>query len=49
MWLLRSALPEGRLSEGRAILLMDYYINRNRVARASHEKSWREKHEKEAG
>src|SRR4051812_20522964 len=49
VWLLRSALPEGHLSEERAILLMDYYTNRNRVARASHEKTWREKHKKEAG
>ncbi|MDA4798959.1 hypothetical protein NY409_20800, partial [Enterobacter hormaechei] len=49
VWLLRSALPESHLSEPRAILLMDYYINRNRIARASHEKTWREKHKKEAG
>jgi hypothetical protein len=39
VWLLRSALPESHLSEERAILLLDYYINRKRIARASHEKN----------
>ena len=29
----------------RAIRLVEYYIRRNEVARASHEKTWREKHE----
>jgi hypothetical protein len=46
---LRAAPPEGHLTPERAILLVEYHISRNRVARASHEKTWREKHEKEAG
>ena len=49
VWLLRSALPENHLTPERAILLMDYHINRNKIARASHEKTWREKHKREAG
>ncbi len=49
VWLLRTALPESHLTPERAILLMDYSIRRNRIARASHEKTWREKHKKEAG
>jgi hypothetical protein len=47
--LLRSALPESHLSEERAILLVDYHINRNRIARASHEKTWQQRHKMEAG
>ena len=49
VWLLRSALPESHLTPERAILLTDYHINRNKIARASHEKTWRGKHDREAG
>jgi hypothetical protein len=49
VWLLRATLPESQLTPERAILLVEYHIKRNRIARASHEKAWREKHEREAG
>jgi SRSO17 transposase len=38
--LLDSALGIPKLSEAAAIRLMDYHINRNRIARNSHMKSW---------
>jgi SRSO17 transposase len=41
MW---SALGIPKLSEAAAIRLMDYHINRNRIARNSHMKSWMLKH-----
>jgi hypothetical protein len=43
--LLVAAFEEpGRLTVRRAIALVDYHIRRNQIARASHEKTWREKH-----
>jgi hypothetical protein len=44
--LLRWAFEAGSLSLSRAILLVDYHIRRNAIARASHEKTWRLKHKK---
>ncbi len=42
--LLQSALGVPRLSIEAAIRLVDYHINRNRIARNSHMKSWMKKH-----
>jgi hypothetical protein len=42
--LLRSALGQARLPLSDAIRLVEYHIRRNKIARASHEKTWREKH-----
>ena len=42
--LLQSALEVPRLSIEAAIRLVDYHINRNRIARNSHMKSWMKKH-----
>jgi SRSO17 transposase len=44
--LLRSALPKPALTEPDAIALMEYYLQRNRVAKASHRKSWLRRHNK---
>ncbi|MBV8233013.1 MAG: hypothetical protein JO329_23795 [Planctomycetaceae bacterium] len=45
MRLLVAAFEEpGRLKVRRALALVDYHIRRNQIARASHEKTWREKH-----
>jgi hypothetical protein len=43
--LLRSALTERALSVEMAIALMDYYEERNRIAKASHDKAWHARHE----
>ncbi len=42
---LRSPLAERELSPERAIALAEYHIGRNRIARTSHGKAWRAKHE----
>ncbi len=42
--LIRSAFAESSLSLNRAVLLVDYHVRRNAIARASHEKTWRERH-----
>ena len=45
MRLLRSALAERELSLEAAIRLVEYHIERNRVAKASHDKAWHARHE----
>lgn len=42
---LRGALGGGPTPLVMAIRVMEYYIERNEVARACHEKAWREKHQ----
>jgi hypothetical protein len=44
--LLKSVLPQPKLTVEGAIAIMHYHLNRNRVARASHYKSWRKRHKK---
>jgi len=44
--LLQAVLPLPVLTPERALRLLDYYLERNRVARRSHEKTWRRKHKK---
>ena len=46
MRLLEAAWEETGLRLERAIDLVDYHVGRNKVAKASHEKSWRKKHKK---
>ena len=36
--------PELRLRQ--AIALVDYHVRRNKVAKASHDKTWKRKHKK---
>jgi hypothetical protein len=43
--LLRSALAETALTVEKAIALMDYHEERNRIAKASHDKAWHARHE----
>jgi signal transduction histidine kinase len=43
--LLRSALAETALTVEEAIALMEYREERNRIARASHDKAWHARHE----
>jgi SRSO17 transposase len=42
--LLEAALEEPELKLCRAIELVDYHVRRNKVAKASHEKTWKKKH-----
>ena len=42
--LLAAALGEPEMSLQLAILLVDYHVRRNKVARESHAKTWRAKH-----
>ena len=42
--LLEAALAEPELRLPRATALVDYHVQRNKVAKASHEKTWRAKH-----
>jgi hypothetical protein len=44
--LLEAAWEEPRLRLARAIELVEYHIRRNKVAKASHDKTWRQKHKK---
>jgi hypothetical protein len=44
--LLKAALDEPGLRLERAIDLVEYHVRRNRVARASHAKTWKKKHKK---
>ena len=44
--LLEAALEEPGLRLERAIDLVDYHVRRNKVAKASHDKTWRKKHKK---
>ena len=43
---LEAALEGPELKLPRAIVLVDYHIRRNKVAKASHDKTWRAKHKK---
>lgn len=45
---LRSALPRPKLTEEDALALLEYHLQRNRVAKASHRKSWLKRHNKVA-
>jgi hypothetical protein len=42
--LLEAALQESDLRLLRATLLVDYHVTRNKVAKASHGKTWKKKH-----
>ena len=42
--LLEAALGEPEMKLPRAVALVDYHIRRNRVAKASHDKTWKERH-----
>lgn len=42
--MLQAALEEPGLKLSRAVALVDYHIRRNKVAKASHDKTWKEKH-----
>jgi signal transduction histidine kinase len=44
--LLRSALAERELTVEEAIALMEYHEERNRIAKASHDKAWHARHER---
>jgi hypothetical protein len=44
MRLLVAAFEEPELTLPRAVALVDYHIRRNQVAKASHDKTWKEKH-----
>ena len=44
MALLQAALPLPALTPERAFRLLDYYLERNRVARRSHAKTWKRTH-----
>ena len=45
MRLLRSALAERELSLEAAIRLVEYHVERNKIARDSHDKAWLARHE----
>jgi len=43
--LLVAAFEEpGRLKLRRALALVEYHVRRNQIAKAAHERTWREKH-----
>ena len=42
--LLEAALEEPELKLVRAVALVEYHIRRNRVAKASHDKTWKQRH-----
>jgi hypothetical protein len=44
--LLKSALPQPKLSAADAIALVEYHLRRNRTARQSHGKSWHKRYKK---
>ncbi len=43
--LLEAALEEPELRLPRAVALVEYHIDRNKIAKASHDKTWKKKHE----
>jgi hypothetical protein len=45
MALLEAAFEEPEMRLTRATVLVEYYLQRNRVARQSHERTWRKKHD----
>jgi SRSO17 transposase len=42
--LLEAALEEPELRLPRAVLLVEYHVHRNKIAKASHDKTWKKKH-----
>lgn len=46
MALLKAAFEEPEMRLTRATALVAYYLQRNRVARESHERTWRKKHKR---
>jgi hypothetical protein len=44
--LLKSALACPRLTEVEALALLEYHLQRNRIARKAHTKSWHKRHPK---
>lgn len=42
--LLRTALPQPKLTEAEAIAILKYHLQRNKTAQASHRKTWLERH-----
>jgi hypothetical protein len=44
--LLEAAWEEPQLRLARAIDLVEYHIRRNKIAKASHDKTWKRKHRK---
>lgn len=44
--LLRSVLQRPKLTADEAIAVVDYHLERNRVARRSYQKSWKKLHKK---
>src|SRR5438309_10938727 len=42
--LLEAALEEPELGLPRAVALVEYHVDRNKIAKASHNKIWKEKH-----
>lgn len=42
--LLLTALPRPNLTEANAIAILEYHLQRNRVAQKSHVKAWRKRH-----
>ena len=44
--MLAAALDEPELRLARATVLVEYYVQRNKVARESHAKTWKKKHRK---
>jgi hypothetical protein len=43
--LLEAALEEPELRLPRAVALVEYHVDRNKIAKASHDKTWKTKHE----
>jgi len=41
---LRAALPRAELSHEDAIGIIEYHLERNRIAKRSHHKTWKQKH-----
>ena len=44
--LLEAALQEPELKLLRATLLVEYHVRRNKVAKKSHDRTWKKKHRK---
>jgi hypothetical protein len=43
---LKAALPRPTLSRAQALAIIDYHLRRNRIAKQSHQKTWKRKHKK---
>jgi hypothetical protein len=42
--LLEAALEEPELRLPRAVALVEYHVDRNNIGKASHDKTWKERH-----